>query len=450
MSTAAVDPASIARPAPRRQVVAWSLWDAGSSGFNVVILTFVFSVYLTDSVGEDLAGGSTQATALLSWALAAAGLLIALLAPVTGQRADAGGRRKRSVIIWTCATAACITGLFWVKDDVSYLWLGLVLMAAASVANQFADVSYSAMLRQVSTPATIGRVSSVGWASGYVGGIILLLVCYVGFLAPDVGWFGVTFENEGMSVRVIALFAALWLLVLSIPLFLWVPEVPAAPKAQRVGFLASYRVLLADLKELYRVDRHAVYFLGASALYRDGLAAVFTFGAIWAVSVYGITAQDVLIFGIAANVVSAIGALVGGRFDDRVGPKPVIIVSLLGMVATSLILLFVSGPGMFWVFGLVLCTFVGPAQTSSRTFLARLAPPGREGQMFGLYATTGRAVSFLAPALVGLFTGIFDSERAGIAGIVIVLGLGLAALWAVHPPRDTAAVALADTPTRTG
>ena len=442
MSTAAVDPASIARPAPRRQVVAWSLWDAGSSGFNVVILTFVFSVYLTDSVGADLPGGTAQATSLLGWSLAAAGLLIAVLAPVTGQRADAGGRRKRSVIIWTVVTAACIAGLFSVKNDVSYLWLGLTLMAAASVANQFADVSYSAMLRQVSTPSTIGRISSVGWASGYVGGIVLLLVCYVGFLAPDVGWFGVTFENEGLNVRVIALFAAPWLLVLSIPLFLWVPEVPAGPKAQRVGFLASYRVLIQDLRALYRADRHAVFYLGASALYRDGLAAVFTFGAVWAVSIYGISAQDVLIFGIAANVVSAIGALVGGWFDDRVGPKRVILVSLIGMVVTASVLLFVSGPAMFWLFGLVLCMFVGPAQTSSRTFLARLAPPGREGQMFGLYATTGRAVSFLAPALVGLFTGIFDSERAGIAGIILVLGVGLAALWAVRPPRDTAAVAV--------
>ena len=108
------------------------------------------------------------------------------------------------------------------------------------------------------------------------------------------------------------------------------------------------------------------------------------------------------------------------------------------MLVCGTVLLFLSGPTAFWVFGLGLCLFVGPAQSSSRTFLCRLAPPGREGEMFGLYATTGRAVSFLAPMLVGVFTWAFDSERAGIVGILVVLGAGLVALWPVRPPVDRA------------
>jgi UMF1 family MFS transporter len=174
--------------------------------------------------------------------------------------------------------------------------------------------------------------------------------------------------------------------------------------------------VLRDLRRLYRADRHTVYFLGASAIFRDGLAAVFTFGAVLAVTVYGIGQDDVLVFGVAANVSAAAGALVAGRVDDRAGPKAVIIVSLLGMIACATALLFVSGPGPFWVLGLALCLFVGPAQSSSRTFLRRLAPPGHEGELFGLYATTGRAVSFLAPTLVGLCTWLFGSNRAGVAG----------------------------------
>jgi UMF1 family MFS transporter len=192
---------------------------------------------------------------------------------------------------------------------------------------------------------------------------------------------------------------------------------------------------------LYRADRHTVWFLGASALFRDGLAAVFTFGAVLAVTVYGIGPGDVLVFGVVANVVSAVGALTAGRIDDRAGPKVVIIGSLLGMIACATVLLFVSGPAAFWVFGLGLCLFVGPAQSSSRTYLCRLAPPGREGEMFGLYATTGRAVSFLAPTLVGVFTYAFGSDRAGIVGIIVVLAAGLAALWPVRPPVDTATTA---------
>jgi UMF1 family MFS transporter len=158
------------------------------------------------------------------------------------------------------------------------------------------------------------------------------------------------------------------------------------------------------------------------------------------VKVYGLTSATVLIFGIAANVVSAIGALTAGRFDDRVGPKKVIIASLAGLVVTALILLFVSGPTMFWVFGLVLCLFVGPAQSSARTFLARVAPVGREGQMFGLYTTTGRAVSFLAPLLFSAFSAI-GGTRYGILGIALVLLGGLVAMLFVKPAVDKAVTA---------
>jgi UMF1 family MFS transporter len=234
--------------------------------------------------------------------------------------------------------------------------------------------------------------------------------------------------------------AAAWFLVFALPLLLRVPEAPPAPdRPARLGVLGAYRALFADLGALYREDRHTVYFLGASALFRDGLAAIFTVGSVLAVGVYGIGAGDVLLFGVAANVVAATGAVAGGRLEDRVGPKRVIVASLLGMIAAATVLLVVSGPLMFWVFGLALVLFVGPAQSSSRTFLARLAPPGREGQLFGLYATTGRAVSFLAPSLFGLFVSVFDAQRAGIVGIVLVLVAGLLALWPVRPPAGIAA-----------
>jgi UMF1 family MFS transporter len=190
------------------------------------------------------------------------------------------------------------------------------------------------------------------------------------------------------------------------------------------------------IRDLYRTSPHTVYFLGASALFRDGLAAIFTFGAVLAVTVYGVDPGVVLLFGVAANVLAAVGAIVGGRLDDVFGPKPVIVGSLLGLLVCGTVLLFLSGPTAFWIFGLALTMFVGPAQSSSRTFLARLARPGQEGELFGLYATTGRAVSFLAPTLFAFFTLIFASDRAGIVGILVVLALGLLALWPVRPPAN--------------
>jgi MFS transporter, UMF1 family len=438
MNTAARE--GIDRPATaggRGQVLAWALWDWGSAAYNAVILTFVFSVYLTDQVGADLPG-DVSANSWLGYAIGASGLLIALMAPVIGQRADAAGRRKFATGVWTALTIVTMAGLFFVVDDWRYLWLGLLLLGLGSIFFELASVSYNAVLTQVSTPSTIGRVSGFGWAMGYLGGIVLLLVVYLGFVAGDGGMLGVPTE-DGLNIRLVALVAAAWFLVFAVPMFLVVPEAAArTDKPARLGVVGSYQALFADLRELYRVSPHTVYFLGASALFRDGLAAVFTFGAVLAVTVYGIDAGDVLIFGVVANVVSALGALVAGRIDDRVGPKAVVVASLIGMLAAGTILLFVSGPAMFWVFGLILTLFVGPAQSSSRTYLARLAPAGHEGQLFGLYATTGRAVSFLAPTLVGVFTALFGSDRAGIVGILLVLAIGLLALWPVRPPARTA------------
>ncbi|MCE3274460.1 MAG: transporter [Propionibacteriaceae bacterium] len=416
-------PLAVGSRIKRRVVLAWGLWDWGSSAYSAVITSFVFGPYVVRGVVGEAQPGGLSANTWLGISSAAAGLLIALIAPITGQRADAGGHRKRSLAIWSALVIAVMFGMYTVKNEPSYLWIALVLLAAGAVFQEFAVVSYNAMLPQVSTPETIGRVSGFGWSMGYVGGIFLLLICYVGFIAPDVGWFGVTFS-------------AVWFAVFAIPVLLAVPEKLPGPKRRRVSFFASYPLLINDVKALFRRDRNAVYFLIASALYRDGLAAIFSFGAILAVSVYGLGQSSVLIFGIAANLVAALGALGMGAVEDRIGPKRVIMISLIGLITTAMILLFAHGTTMFWIFGLLLTLWVGPAQASSRSFMARIAPAGREGEMFGLYATTGRAASFLAPGLFALFSGLF-SDRVGIVGIALVLLAGALLLARVQsPPRQ--------------
>jgi UMF1 family MFS transporter len=425
--------AAVAHRTERRQVLAWSLWDWGSAAFNAVIVTFVFSVYLTDAVGKDLPG-RISASSWLGWSLGAGGLVIALLAPVTGQRSDATGHRRRSLALLTLAVVTVTALMFLVKDDYHYLWLGLLLIALGSVLFELAQVPYFAMIRQVSTPDTIGRVSGLGWAFGYLGGIVLLLLCYFGFVVGEGdtrGLLGVS-TDDGLNIRLITLLAAAWFLVFAVPVYFLVPELPAAASpTPSAGFLESYRILFADVRELWISDRSTVVYLMASALYRDGLAGIFTFGAVLAVSVYGIAEDDVLIFGVAANVTAAAGALLAGRLDDSLGPRFVIVFSLVAMLITAVVLLLVDGPAAFWAFGLVLTLFVGPAQSASRTFLARLTPVGKEGQHFGLYAMTGRAVSFLAPTLFGFFAFITGNDKAGIIGIMLVLAAGLVVLLRV-------------------
>jgi len=410
---------------PRGRILAWGLWDWGSASFNAVVTTFVFTVYLTSGSF----GPTGVVDAQLGWALAAAGLVVALLAPVIGQRSDTSGRRKFWLAINTFVVVACTLGLFFVRPEPGFLLLGLVLLAVGNVFFEFGSVNYNAMLTQVSTPSTIGKVSGFGWGMGYVGGIVLLLIVYFGLIQPEVGLFGVT-GADGLDVRVTMLVAAAWFAVFALPVLFAVPEfrAPGGQRRERVGFLASYARLGRDIARLWREQRNVLWFLLASAVFRDGLAGVFTFGGVLAGSVYGFSAGEVIMFAIAANLVAGVSTIAVGALDDRVGAKPVIVTALVGLVisASLIFVLHDAGKLVFWIAGLALCLFVGPAQSASRTFLGRLIPPGREGEIFGLYATTGRAVSFLAPTAFALFISIGGAPQFGILGIVLVLALGLA------------------------
>jgi len=414
-----------------KKVIAWSLWDWGSAAFNAVILTFVFSVYLVDGVGDDLPGRISAST-WYGWAIGAGAFVIAVSAPALGQRSDARGRRKRTLGVLTAIVVALMAGLFFVRDDYHYLWLGLLLVSLASIAFELSQVPYFAMLRQVSDENNVGRVSGIGWAFGYLGGIVLLLVCYFGFINGDGGMLGLS-TDDGFNIRLVALLAAGWFLVFAVPLFFAVPELDArqTPDDPDLGFVDSYRVLFRELRTMWDQERDVLKFLIASAFYRDGLSGVFAFGGILAVSVYGIDNADVILFAVAASVVSAAGGWVAGYFDDSWGSRRVVVASLVSMIVVAAVLLFARGPMLFWVFGLALCLFVGPAQAASRTYLTRATRVGKEGQNFGLYAMTGRAASFLAPTLFGLFVLIGGDDRWGIVGIMLVLAVGLLLLLRV-------------------
>jgi UMF1 family MFS transporter len=415
----------------RAAVIAWSLWDWGSAAFNAVVTTFVFAVYLA---GESF-GDEDVIAAQLGWALAIAGFLIAVLAPVTGARSDSSGRRKFWLGVNTFVVVALTAGMFFVLPSPEYLLLGLVLLAAGNVFFELAGVGYNAMLAQVSTPRTIGKVSGFGWGMGYIGGIVLLLIVYFGFINPEVGLFGVTGDN-GLDVRVTMLIAAAWFGLFALPLLLRVPEyrAPDAAARPKVGFLQSYVELGHDVAKLWRTSRQTVYFLVASAIFRDGLAGVFTFGGVLASSAFGFSPGEVIIFAIAANVVAGIATISVGALDDRLGAKPVIVTALVGLIVSGslVFLLHDGGQIVFWTAGLALCLFVGPAQSASRTFLARIIPAGREGEVFGMYATTGRAASFLAPTAFAITVTVFGETYWGILGIMLVLLVGLLLLLPVR------------------
>lgn len=416
-------------PAKKRTVFAWSLWDWGSASFQAVATTFVFSVYLTSG----LFGDSDAVSAQLGTALTVAGVAIALFAPVTGRISDAGGHRRRWLGINTVIVVAVLALMVFVAPTPDYLMFGLVLIAVGNIAFEFASVSYNAMLTQLSTPLTFGRISGFGWGMGYLGGIALLTILLVGFVLPDPGWFGVTAEGS-WNIRVAMLLSAVWFAVFAIPVFFAVPEIPKPEGTTRQNLFTAYRELFRTIADLWRNHRSTLFFLLASAVFRDGLAGVFTFGAVIAAVSFGFEQTEVLLFGIAANVISGTATILGGVLEDRVGAKRIMVWSLVSMVITGLLVLAFSSAGtwVFWAFGLLLTVFVGPVQSSSRTYLARVIPPGREGEIFGLYATTGRAVSFLAPAAFTIAVALSGATIFGILGIVLVLLLGLLLLLPIR------------------
>jgi len=449
-----VEPAPVPAAVMRRRVVAWALWDWGSAAFNAVITTFVFTRWLTSSAfvdaatvtaaeAEGAAGGPATTllddviathSSWLGWGLTIGGLFIALLAPVAGARSDDSGRRRLWLGVHTGIVVLISAAMFLVTPDPDNLsqnlLLGIFLLAAGTIFFELAGVNYNATLAQVSTPRTVGRISGIGWGAGYLGGIVLLLILFVGFINPEVGWFGVTGE-DGMNIRVAVLISAIWFAAFAVPVLVAVPEVPADASRARIGFLASYRRLFADVADLWRDARNTLRFLVASAVFRDGLAGVFTFGAVIASGTFGFSAGEVIIFAIAANVVAGVATITAGWFDDRLGAKTIIMTSLIGLVVagTALFVLHAGGATVFWVFGLALSLFVGPAQSASRTLLARLIPPGRESEVFGLYATTGRAASFLAPLGFATAIAVGGGQHWGILGIIAVVALGLVLLW---------------------
>ncbi len=426
-------PGSAPDTARRSQVRSWVLYDCGATAVNAIVVTFVFSVYLTNAVGEGLPGETTPSS-WLGRALTVAGVIVALRAPVTGIWVDAPHRRRRALALLTGAVVLLVASMSFIRTDYSYLWAGLALLAITAACNDLATVPYNAMLSQLSTPATSGRISGAGLAVGYGGSVGLLLIVYALFISGDGGLLGLP-TDDGQNVRAAMLLTAVWFLVFALPLVFRGPNPPADAAHRPVGFFASYRRLWDEVRSEWRRDRNVVFYLVASAVFRDGLTGVFTFGAVLGVNVYGISPASVLLFGVCACLVAAAGAVVGGLLDDRFGAKPVILGALALMIAVGLTLMTLSGQLAFWVCGLLLCLFIGPTLSAARTQMLRMSTEGKEGVAFGLYMTTGRAAAPLAPWLFFLFIDMFGTDRAGMGGLCVVLALGLILMLGVKTPR---------------
>jgi UMF1 family MFS transporter len=410
----------------RPAIAAWCLYDWANSAFPAVITTFVFATYFTQAVAPD----PTTGTALWGHALAASGLIIAVLSPLLGAAADAGGQRMPWLAGFTLLSIVAMALLWLAKPSPDYVLIALVAFALANIGFEMATVFYNALLPDIVQPTHLGRVSGWGWGLGYVGGIVclsLLLVMFVQADRPLLGLDTASLEH----VRVAGPFSALWYTLFAIPLFVLVRE-----RRKALSFAAALREGLGDLMATLRtLPRHGgiAWFLLAHMIYADGLVTLFGFGAIYAAGSFGMDTAEVIVFGIALNVTAGLGAFGFAWVDDWLGPRRTIALGLVALIAIGGAMLVIVSKTQFWALGLLLGAFFGPVQAASRSYMARLAPADARTQMFGLYAVSGKATAFVGPAVLGWTTLAFDSQRAGMATILVFFLVGLAILWRAVP-----------------
>ena len=412
----------------RRALASWCLYDWANSAFPTVIVTFVFATYFTGSVALDKVTG----TAYWGYTMSLSALAVAIVAPIFGAIADNSGRRKPWLGFFTtlCIFASCF--LWFVEPDPSFALMALVTAGLANFAFETGMVFYNSMLPGLARQSHLGRVSGWGWGLGYFGGLFCLALTLAGLVQPETPWFGLEKETAE-HVRAAALVVAIWYAIFSIPLFLFTPDKTASD----ISFVNAIKKGLRELRATFsQVRQHSnmVKFLIARMIYTDGLNTLYAFGGIYAAGSFGMELNEIIIFGIGINVTAGLGAAAFGWIDDWIGPKKTVMIALAGLSVLGTALLIVETKTGFWAFGLPLGFFVGPAQAASRSMMARLAPPELTTEMFGLYAFSGKATAFLGPALLGVATLTFDSQRAGMATILVFFALGMVLLKDVGEP----------------
>ena len=446
----------------KRALFGWVMFDWATQPFYSLVVTFLFAPYFVNGFMADPALGSTL------WAYATGGgeLLAAILAPVLGAIADAGLPRKPWIAGFSVLLVLGLCGLWLaLPGRMDLVPLVLLSFALATIGAELATVFNNAMMPSLVSPKRLGTLSGIGWAVGYVGGLVSLALI-LGLVAanphtgktllglqPIVPLDPATREGD----RLVGPFSAVWYLVFVLPLFLFTPDRPSTPRGP-APVKAGLRQLAHGVQNLIRYHRQVALFLVARMLYADGLGAVFAFGGIYAATVFGWGATELGLFGIILTIAGTVGAAPGGVLDDRIGSKRVIVWTLVLFILAALAVLSVDashilfvlpvepkgagsapftsiGERVYLLFAILIGLASGPIQSSSRTLLARLAPPDKVTEFFGFFSFSGKITAFAAPLAIGAVTAVTGSQRLGIAASLFFLIVGLLLLLRVKDLR---------------
>ncbi|MBF9059410.1 MFS transporter [Rhodobacterales bacterium HKCCSP123] len=467
MSTTAIPPAPPSQPADlraaTRRVWGWWAFDWASQPYFTLCLTFIFGPYFaavaTETfMAQGLAEQAADARAQSLWSLGqtVSGMLIALCAPILGAFADNTGRRMPWIVTFSAFYVAGALALWFMMPDGSFMVGALIAFGIGLIGAEFTTIFTNSMLPELGEASAIGRLSGTGFAWGYLGGVLALFIMLIFFAEGESGKTFVGLDpafgldpDAREGTRFVGPFAALWYVVFMIPFFLWVRE-PRRP-ATHPSFGAALHDLLQTVKGLPRRTSLFAY-LGSSMFYRDALNALYGFGGTYAVLVLNWSITQVGIFGIVGAITSALTTWIGGKIDSRVGPKPVIIGSILVLIVVCAVVLGMTRESIwgvtlaegssvpditFYICGAIIGGAGGVLQASSRSLMVRHAPPARPTEAFGLYALSGKATAFLGPALIGVTTWLTESARLGMLPLIGLFSLGLILLTWVRAEGET-------------
>lgn len=448
----------------RKRIWGWYFFDWASQPYNTLLLTFIFGPYFAQTAtqtlvenGMALDAAKAQAQAYWGYGLTATGIAIAILAPILGSVADSSGKRMPWVWFFSVLYVVGSGALWWTApQDFSILW-ALFFFGIGLIGMEFATIFTNSYLPELHPdPAERGRISGSGWAFGYVGGVVALIAMIALFQATGSGktmvglspLFGLDPATKA-DTRIVGPLTAVWFIIFMIPFFLYIRDTPNA-QAERYRVGKGLSDLARTLKGLPNHPSLMAY-LGSSMFYRDALNGMYTFGGIYALGVLNWSIIDIGIFGIVAAISGAVFCWVGGRVDRRIGPMPVIVFCCIVLILTAILIISLTPSSVLWlpvgegsplpdisfyIAGALIGAAGGALQASSRNMLTRQGNPDRMTEAFGLYALSGKATSFLAPALIAIASDITGSQRLGITPVVGLFIIGLILLAWVKKDGD--------------
>lgn len=447
----------------------WALFEWARNPWVLLGTIYVFAPYVSNVVIGDPIQGQT----LISGWHKTAGIIIAITAPFLGAATDRMGRRKPLLALCVAVLALSIIAQWWALpgEDGLPLWALGLAVTVSGVAFVYTEVLHNAMLTRAAPPPVLSYVSGLGLSLGNAASVLLLLFVLVTIalpgqmdlpLIPDAPMFGLDPAAYEPS-RIVTLLCAGWLILFVIPLFLYTPDLTTT--GERFGDAMKHGVgnVWRTIRKL-RDYRNVALFLIARMLYADGKTAILIFSGIYAAGTMGWGLVEMLAYGIILTIFAVLGGLIGGWLDGVIGPKRAVVIeigvtfvcliAMVSMTSSSMLFfipvdpeavvwnspLFSTAPELGYMgFAILIAIAITAAYASSRTLMARLAPVGMEGEVFGLYALAGSATAWLGPLLVEHFTAAYASQRAGFASIAILLIVGFALLLFVKPPPKHAA-----------